>query len=194
MNELLKRQQDLQDEAQRVMAELDLATVLSRAGRVEMIGSFASGLMVWRDLDISIYVETSAGVADALRELIANPSVLDVHYANETGDRSPSGVHDQRFYAVVQYLAADGELWKIDLSFWTDTGPRGGFSDAAALRARLTDETRLTILRIKDEWQRLDSYPSEVGGIDVYDAVLNHGNRTPDEFNSYLRERGLPTR
>ncbi|MEJ3747737.1 hypothetical protein WEI85_31150 [Actinomycetes bacterium KLBMP 9797] len=193
---LLERQERLQREAEGVLSELDLPALLSRAGRVELIGSVASGLMIWRDLDISIFVapDRHRRVAEILGTLLADPRVLDVHYANETGARSPSGgTHDQRYYAVLRYLPPGGETWKIDLSFWIDSGPRGEFLDGAALRARLTSETRLAILRIKDEWHRLDSYPDQIGGIDVYDAVLNHGVRTPGEFDAYLRARNLPT-
>ena len=34
----------------------------------------------------------------------------------------------------------------------------------------------------------------EVSGYEVYDAVLGHGVRTPEGFDAYLRERGLPGR
>ncbi|HEY0807063.1 MAG TPA: hypothetical protein VGD84_18480 [Pseudonocardiaceae bacterium] len=193
MDDLLARQERLQQEAHEVMTELDLPAMLGRVGRVEVIGSAASGLMVWRDLDISVYTDAGAAdrVAAAMRALVANPAVLDLHYANETGSRSPSGgAHDQRYYAVVRYLSRGGEHWKIDLSLWTDTGPRGEFS-AERLRDRLTDETRIAILRIKDDWHRHQDYPDKIGGIAVYDAVLNHGVRTAQEFGIYLSEHDL---
>ena len=52
--ELLRRQDALQAEARRVVAELDLVPLLSRAGRVEQVGSSVSGLMVWRDIDFTV--------------------------------------------------------------------------------------------------------------------------------------------
>jgi hypothetical protein len=58
----------------------------------------------------------------------------------------------------------------------------------------LPRETRITILWIKDVWHQLPMYPYQVGGTDIYDAVLQHGVRTPDEFDAYLRQRGMPTR
>ena len=47
---LLERQDDLQAEADRLVEQLDLPTMLSRAGRFERLGSSVSGLMVWREL------------------------------------------------------------------------------------------------------------------------------------------------
>jgi hypothetical protein len=58
---------------------------------------------------------------------------------------------------------------------------------------RLTPETRLAILWIKDAWYRHPSYPDVVSGMDIYKAVLEHGVRTPEQFGSYLSRRGLPT-
>ena len=66
------------------------------------------------------------------------------------------------------------------------------FGEAMHLSEHLTKETRLAILWIKDIWHRLPSYPYQVGGTDIYDAVLEHGVRTPAQFEVYLFERGMP--
>jgi hypothetical protein len=58
--------------------------------------------------------------------------------------------------------------------------------------AKTRAETRGAILWIKDVWHRRACYPDEVGGVDVYDAVLNHGVRVPAEFAAYLRACGMP--
>ena len=49
---LLERQDTLQAEANRLVEQLELSTMLGRAGRFERLGSTVSGLMVWRDLDL----------------------------------------------------------------------------------------------------------------------------------------------
>ena len=43
-------------------------------------------------------------------------------------------------------------------------------------------------------WHRLPTFPYQVGGTDIYDAVVEHGVRTLEEFDDYLRERGMPAR
>ena len=62
------------------------------------------------------------------------------------------------------------------------------------IEQKLTPETRLIILRIKDMWWKHPSYRQEVSSVDIYDAVLQHGVRTLDEFDQYLVERGKPIR
>src|SRR5438093_1446461 len=83
-------------------------------------------------------------------------------------DRSPSGLaSDQRYSFVVRYETVAGEEWRLDLSLWLSDAPRNQLAQLEAIRLRLTEETRLAILWIKDVWHRLPVYPSEVGGVEV---------------------------
>jgi hypothetical protein len=45
------------------------------------------------------------------------------------------------------------------------------------------------VLRVKDARQRRPEYPGEVGGLEVYAAVLEHGARTPEQFAAWLAQR-----
>jgi hypothetical protein len=60
------------------------------------------------------------------------------------------------------------------------------------LRDSITGEQRAAVLQIKDVWFRLSSYPDQVGGFDVYTAVMDDGVRTPEEVRRWLAGRGLP--
>ena len=195
--DLLRRQDALQAEARRVVAELDLVALLSAAGQVEQVGSSVSGLMVWRDLDFNVLCRdlTPERTFQTMRPLLTHARVARLDYRNETGHRAPPELRgDERYYFVTHYETAAGDEWKIDVSFWLSDAPRDQIPYIARLREQLTAETRLAILWIKDVWQRLPTYPDEVGGFDVYEAVLRHGVRTPAQFDAYLRERGLPGR
>lgn len=199
-DELLARQSRLQAEAQAVIDELALLERLAALGEVEQIGSSVSGLMVWRDIDFNVRCDnpTAEELFDALRWLYVHPGVVEVLYRNETGPgRAVPG--EERFYFVARYLHpgggsdANGSVeWKIDISVWTSADERSQLAHLEELAARLTGETRLAILWIKDVWRTKPSYPYTVGGWEVYDAVLEHGVRTPGEFAAYLAKRGLP--
>jgi len=193
---LLRRQDALQAEARALVLELGLREHLGRLGPFEQIGSASSGLMVWRDLDVAARCAdpTTEDVFDAMRPVLAHPGVREAMYAPQLGARSPSGgPADQRWYFVLRYQRPGGEVWKVDVSLWRlGDAPRELYFDSDTLRRRLTDETRGAILWIKDVWHRRPSYPDVVGGVEIYDAVLNHGVRAPAEFAAYLRARGLP--
>lgn len=195
--ELLRRQDDLQAEAHRVVTELDLPALLSHVGVVEQVGSSVSGLMVWRDLDFSIRCRdlTVDRAFQAIQPLLTQPRVIRLDYRNETGRHAPPELRgDERYYFVTRYETAAGDEWKIDLSFWRSDAPRDDLPYIERLKQQLSPETKLAILWIKDVWHRLPSYPYEVGGFDVYEAVLRHGVRTPAQFAAYLRERDVPAR
>jgi hypothetical protein len=69
--------------------------------------------MVWRDLDVATRCAdpTTEEVLDAMRPVLAHPGVREVTYMPQLGSRSPSGAPaDQRWYFVLRYVAADGEV------------------------------------------------------------------------------------
>jgi hypothetical protein len=116
-----------------------------------------------------------------------------MHYRDERhAAESAAGGLDSRHYVVLRHEGVGRGQWKIDLTFWTGERRHDHDVYAAAITSRLTDETRAAILRIKDAWHQRASYPDTVGGHDVYVAVLDHGVRTVEGFERYLRERGLP--
>ena len=194
--ELLERQRSLQAEARQVLSDLALMSFLSRLGHAEHVGSSVSGLMVWRDLDVGARCPQPSPdrVFQTLQPILTHSRVHEVLYREETGPRSPSGQPtDQRYYFVLRYMTAADQRWKIDISIWLSDAPRNQLGHLEDLARRLTDETRLAILWIKDVWHRLETYPDEVSGTEIYAAVLDHGVRTPEQFATYLLERSLPS-
>jgi hypothetical protein len=192
--ELLSRQLLLQAEAWGIIADLNVPSILGQAGPVSLVGSFVSGLMVWRDLDFTVLCpDLGRDQAFAiLSPLLQHPRMKLVRYRNEQGAFSPPDPTDERFFFALYYQPEDGDEWKIDVSFWVSQLPRIERALAEHIAARLDDETRLAILWIKDVWRRLPTYPYEIGGVDIYDAVLDHGVRTPAQFGAYLAERDKP--
>ena len=194
--ELLRRQDALQAEATRVVSDLDLVAQLGRAGLAEQVGSSVSGLMVWRDIDFTV---TSPGMTTerawaVMQPIVSNPRVTRVAYSNEIGHLNQSGQRfDDRHYFILHYETNDGDEWKIDITFWVVDGPRHHRTRALAYLG-LARQQRVRILWLKDIWHRLPTYPYQVGGTDIYDAVLEHGVCTPEELDAYLIERGMPSR
>jgi hypothetical protein len=146
--------------------------------------------MVWRDVDFGVDAPgLSAEDAWAVMwPLLASDRCRGLHYENETATDEP------RHYFVARIDSEAGDEWKVDVSIWVAGVPAGVEPFQAELESRLTEQSRLTILRLKDGWYDQPTYPDGVGGWEIYDAVLEHGVRTFDELDAYLRERGFPTR
>jgi len=160
------------------------------------LGSSALGLMVWTDIDLTVSCPglTIENALETMRPVYAHPLVKRVRYLNEVGHFNPTGLklHDRYYFGV--YLDAISEIvWKIDISFWIGVEEHPEPVHEAVAR-KLTEETRLSILWIKDVWYRLSTYRDQVFSVDIYDAVLEHGVRTPSEFDVYLADLGKPAR
>jgi hypothetical protein len=190
--ELLRRQDALQAEAEQTLAALDIVAMLEPAGPVVFNGSYVTGLMVWRDLDVSVTAPdmTSRQAYETMLPLLTHPDIRLVRYLNQAGDRHPMGRPEDDRYFFASYVRVDGQEWKIDISFWVSRLTRAERLPPERVVRRLTDETRLAILWIKDIWHRRPDYMITVSSADIYDAVLDAGVRTPDEFESYLSSRG----
>jgi hypothetical protein len=67
--DLLARPAALQEEARQVLAELDLAALVADIGPLLLAGSFVSGLMCWRELDVMVLAGGDFSPQDVLRLL-----------------------------------------------------------------------------------------------------------------------------
>ncbi|GIF10333.1 hypothetical protein [Actinoplanes teichomyceticus] len=174
------RPEELQAEARSVLA------LLEPLGPLTPTGSYVSGLMVWRDLDVMLLGGPGFAPADVLALLgkaVDIPGLTGFSYADERGDRSPTGEkRDERFRVTLTV----GE-WRIDLSIWLHDDHANVSEWHRELAGRLTDEERQAILAIKNIWHQRPEYPDEVSGFDIYTAVLE-GVRTAVEFGVWLRE------
>ena len=189
MAELEGRQAVLQEEARAVLAELDLSAL--GFGPALPTGSYVSGLMVWRDLDVMVLGEglSPGDVLRLLAPLADRPGFEGLALADERGPRSPTGeVRDERYHVPISWRHGDA-LWRIDLTVWLHDLHRNVTEWHERLRSTITPEQRTAVLRIKDAWHRRPEYPDEVGGADIYSAVLDDGVRDPEGFASWLTRR-----
>jgi hypothetical protein len=189
--QLLRRQDVLQAEVRQVLADLNLMTVLTKAGRPMQIGSSVLGLMTWRDIDIHVYCNpVSADLAfETMRPLASHPGITKLRYANWRGPFATATLPDG-YYWGVRYDRGTDQEWKIDVWFLPEDAPRPELEHLETIKGRLTPESRLAILWLKDIWHRHPTYRHGVGSMDIYDAVLKQGVRTPAAFETYLVERG----
>ena len=67
--ELLAREGALHEEAKDFLAAHRVEETLARAGRILLVGSYVTGLMVWRDLDVC--VDAAEPERDAAWELVS---------------------------------------------------------------------------------------------------------------------------
>ncbi len=193
-DELAARQSALQAEAAALLDELDRSGIFSDIGPPEVTGSYISNLMCWRELDVGLLVGADYSPRDVLlliSRLMELPGVVGFSYRDERGDRSPTGLVKEERYHVPSLLDRAGGIWQLDLTLWLRDLHENVTAWHQALRDSITEEQRAAVLRIKDVWFRLPSYPDQIGGLQIYTAVTEDGVRTPQEFRSWLADREL---
>ncbi len=184
MTDLLARQEDLQAEAAAVLADLELLPLLERAGRPVQVGSVALGLMVARDLDLTVLCPTldPTGSFDVVRPLAAHPRISELRFRNDTGPWNVDPDYPHGVYWGARYRDGAGETSSLDVWFIHEDCRQFDLDHLESLPPRLTPETRLAILEIKSACLGRPWYSS----YGITTAVLDHGVRTPAGFRSHV--------
>ena len=188
--ELFERQDALQAEARAILADLDAFALLRDVGAATQVGSSALGLMVARDIDITTLCPTldPGPVFDFGRQLAVHPRVRRLTFRKDTGRWNTSPGLPDGIYWLVEYVADPDVAWTLDLWFLLQGTTQFDLEHVKTLPARLTPETRAAILRIK-EAVYADTTRPRGPSYAIYEAVLDHGIRTPEEYQRYRESR-----
>lgn len=181
MDSLLQRSATRAEQAWALLERLDVLAVLKRHGlRAELVGSLRTGLLLDHlDIDLHLYGEPFSLAASfaAIGELAAKPGVRSLSYLNQL---------DTEELCVEWHLCvadAAGRVWQLDLIHLRPDSKYVGVFERVAerIKAALTEETRLAILRIKSEIP-----PGEkAAGIEITKAVMADGVRGFAEFQAW---------
>jgi hypothetical protein len=184
MTDLHEREQQLQSEAAAVLADLELVPLLGQLGRPVQVGSVPLGLMVARDIDLTVLCAEldPVRIFDVVRPLAAHPRIRELRFRNDTGVWNVDPDYPDGIYWGPRYCSTAGEDWTLDVWFIHEQSRQFDLDHLESLPPRLTPETRLAILEIKDACLGRPWYSS----YGIYTAVLDHGVRTPEGFRAHL--------
>src|SRR5262249_5969475 len=189
--ELLRQQDELQSEAEAVEVDLQVAALLGPIGEPVRVGSAALGLMVWRDLDLTVVCTELAvqPVAAAGTRLAAHPRVRHVTFRNDTGRWRTNPSYPDGLYLGVGYRSPAGRDWKLDIWFVDEPDRQPDLAHLRWMPAQLTPETREAILLVKSDWASRPAYGKSITSFDIYTAVLQDGVRTREDFEEWVSNR-----
>ena len=193
MNELKKQNSIITGEADKILHNYGLLRIMNKYGKPVLTGSYVLGLMTWRDLDINLEINelTEKRFFQMGGEIASTLKPYRISFRNEflTGRaQMPVGF----YYGIHTNILGSPEEWKIDIWALDTEQINRGKKELAELRARIDDTNRLFILEIKSRFCKHPEYRHGIYSIDIYDAVIEHGIRTVEEFSTYLKEnRGI---
>jgi hypothetical protein len=185
--DLLRRQDALQAEATAACGDLNLDELLPGAGRPVRVGSSALGLMVKRDVDITVICPaldpaTLEAVAGIGARLAPHPRVRQVRFRDDTGPWNTDPGYPDGLYLGVDYRSPEGHDWNLDIWFVDEPDRQPDLAHLRTLAPRLTPGARRAILEIK---QACEDRGLSVRGFDVYRSVLDDQVRTPEQFEAW---------
>ena len=183
-SEILDLSKRNQRRAWDIVRRLDIMKIWADAGaEAHLVGSLAMGLMMThRDIDIHVYSSplTVEGSFAAMAKLAVNAAIKKIECRNLL-DTDEACIEWHAWYDD-----GDGGPWQIDIIHILKGSRYDGFFERMAerIKAALTDETRLAILRLKAET------PEDVHimGVEYYQAVLRGGVRTLADFIRWRQE------
>ncbi|MGC4108200.1 MAG: hypothetical protein QM753_17890 [Thermomicrobiales bacterium] len=189
-DELMVRQAWLQAQVREVVAQRHLLAISSLAGHAEIVGSYAMGLMVWPDIDITV---TNLGKPDldvALQLVRRFMNDAGAHRVNIADHRDGSHPAFPPGIYLGPDIVHDGIAWQVDVWLVDPESGRERGEQTARYMAHLTDTQRRSILAIKQVAAASDVYHRGVSSVDIYSAVLEAGVATPEEFVAWLAVSG----
>jgi hypothetical protein len=178
-----------------VVRDLDLDRLLSPLGQAFRVGSSAMGLMVRRDIDITVVCERLddrmlkrfSGVAG---HLMCLGTVSAVRFRNDSGawniepEKYPDG-----FYLGVTANGPGDTSWTLDIWLVDDASRQPDLAHLEHLWPRITDELREIILTIKHQLSTRPKGTLVVPSALVYEAVIDHDVRTVEQWDTWHRAR-----
>jgi hypothetical protein len=184
----------LKNEADRILNEYGLLNTIKKYGKPHVHGSYALNLMTHRDLDILV---NNAHIHkkeffDLGHELAENVKAFSMAYTDNAGKavNKESNLLEGLLWCI--HTDIIGAIpWKIDLWAVDDNAISNYKLKICNIEARLNEENRASIMKIKNMVCKHPLYGKKFTGIDIYAAVLNENVKTIDDFKSYINTREL---
>ncbi|WP_316359987.1 hypothetical protein [Devosia sp.] len=193
-NSLIQAQEQLQADADAVVLNLGLDRLLGSLGQPFRVGSSAMGLMVRRDIDITVVCEKLDSsmlkrFSDTAANLMCHEDVSAVRFRNDSGawNREPEKYPDG-FYLGLTTIGPANTSWTLDIWLVDDASRQPDLAHLKHLWPRITDEFRSVILSLKEVLSTRTNGAAVPSAL-VYEAVVDHHIRDIDQLDAWYRAR-----
>jgi hypothetical protein len=187
-------QAELLVEADALVSELQLDDLLRQLGDPVRVGSAAMGLMVRRDIDITVVCPkldppTLRAFSEIGALLMQKADIVEsVRFRNDSGpwNKEPAKYPDG-IYLGLTVRARNGQTWTLDIWAVDQPDRQPDLAHLRNLLPRITDEHRRAILEIKQVLADRPTGAERVPSALVYEAVVDHSVQTIEQFEDWRR-------
>lgn len=182
---LINEQKRLHIQADKMMSTTKVMSVLVKYGQFSGIGgSYLYNTMIYPDLDVGIVTDTVTRrtVADLLSELTLNEYVRGIRTADTVNFNISKHPTKPRGYWIGIDIPFENDRWGIDCWLQQPDWQTDKEDVYTKKLANVDEEKKVAILSIKYSLIYRGLYGNHFLSGDVYDAVLDKGVKTIDEF------------
>lgn len=193
LEEIKKRSQVLQQEADELVNKLNLIELLSRLGEVKRVGSSVTGLLLSEDIDFKVYTEHPSGsdAATLANELLSGGMPVTGIEVNDFDKDKRSYYKLTGVYVGLTILTS--RRWNVDVIIRKESETPNDERELDDLMRNMSAEQRDAILLLKShlmEQKRyggLPKHPAIFTGADVYKAVFKVGAKNIKQLEEYWK-------
>lgn len=185
---------ELEREANGIILDRGLDSVLRDHGKVFYKGSYFLNVMTWPDLDIDLVIRPDPYSVDAFfelgKELAQFQGVWGMHFRNcisHPHDRLPKGLY---WGMRMDRVDSDGH-WKVDLWAVDEQCLEEDRAEAEHLLRTMDSDRRKLIIEVKHSLLTPEGRSPMLSSYHVYQAVLVKGLRKKKEIAVYLERQGV---
>ncbi len=201
-DELIALEARRQSQSDEIISKLALENILSQFGNVHLVGAKGLGLMLAKDIDFSITVDTVAKDkwVELIKQLTLTPGIRHltaIDYYNYTKDHqfNPEQGEHYSYYVSLNKLS-DEELkedWEVQIHYQ----PSSAFDNnkLAAIQSKVTAENKPTAIRLKLWADKLNTAikdrtngNAKISSAWIYEAVLDKNVSSISGFYEFLRQ------
>jgi len=180
MMDYLKFSKNREKEANKILMETNLFSLLRRFGKVKRIGSYSLGLMIKPDIDFVVKVKNYSDIQKTIKEILKLYKQIPKLKLKKIVDRNNLGLKGKS----IHFEYPDNDVWGIDVLVSTNDF-RAYEKLKAKVNNKITPQKKKIILNLKYHFfKKKDkvkntSYP-------IYISVLDGKVKNIKDFYKYL--------
>ena len=185
--DLIEQENQLRKEADVILYDKQIESILAKYGKVQVQGSYYLQLMTWRDLDFYVQNDEISinDCFDLAKELATALNPFKLSFKNnvlQSVRNEPDGI-----YFGLKTKIVDEFIWKLDIWILDTKQFNEKFNICEHISSLLNPENRKIILEIKNELCHHPDYRDSITSFDIYTAVLKESVKDINQFWNYQR-------
>ncbi len=181
--DLIEYSDRIRVEADEFLNQLGILDYLKMHGKLTITGSYASNIMIKRDIDIYVTRDidfTIEEFVEIFKEIFLAKITPGIHCGNETDFTNPRRSFPKGFYMGIKNRY-NGKKWKIDI--WFMHKDELNTVKYINLNDKINDENRELILSVK---KYVMDNNLDFSSVQIYDAIFIDKIKTLEEFINKL--------